>query len=963
MATLKVISNISCKLMIDQEFICELLPNTLHKATITPGVYLLDIISAIGTKSFDLSVENDNQQFLKRIVFDENNMLSSPTNDVLRNRADIYFYNGLALVKESDLYGYINSNYEWVVKPTFSKAEHFIKTTAIVEKIFNGIIKTSIIDINGKNIIGGWFDEILFMDQSKIVLRRDQEINIYNAANFELENLFEVCGNIIENEPIPVVSKYGHLENTAKAGFINKKGNILLPLIYETVSNFSECGFAEVQRYGIKRFINKDGKVCILNTITEIEKKDKKFHLLDDEFEWCGKLETSAPKSLFLSGCYRLSVLKEGKWGYYYLRKENSNKNRLYKMIPCEYDYPLSDSRYGYVVMKKGRMVCVVNITYATYDSGEKKGQYVYGALGDILFSIEGDELYTFISVSLEWMDYGGYGGFENKYDLSNFVVKRNGKYGIVNQDGVFLTRCEYDDIYTENAKLEKSHIFTEDICIAEKNGIKEIINSKGEILSDVKADAIYKIGRFWAVRPSDSSKFYLFDSKNKEILQTQFDEITYGNYISEARYYEFYESGHDDYIIKNDNFYGVIDKNGKLVLECQYSSISHIGHRTDQESWKSDDYGVIKNNKHGVFSADGRQILPCLFDEIQEIPSPLGCQIIGYFPIINSKYGYSTINGEMILECIYDEIIPISWDYEEFILKKDGKYALLNCNKEIVADLIYDEIFDEYTDCNECVIEKYNDCRRTYKVRQGEKIGIINNYGQTLVECKYFFLRRCSTMTFDFKYRYEVGTLNGHGIIVENGQFEIEPIYDSISDLGFYCNSFEVYVVAKDGKKGLMSRWDKKMLTDFEYDEINIHHDNDNNLTGYSIKSNEKWGFLDKQYNVIVKCQFSSIYPIGNTFDNNKILAFEVTNDQKKHGVLNIKGSIIVPLKYDNIFNKHTSHHQFVCYSNKLDKDKWDNGYEPFIAYDLLENKTYNLETTDRWNLDYELKKILNDE
>lgn len=42
-------------------------------------------------------------------------------------------------------------------------------------------------------------------------------------------------------------------------------------------------------------------------------------------------------------------------------------------MIPCEYDYPLSDSRFGYVVMKKGRMVCVVNMIDAKYDRGEKK--------------------------------------------------------------------------------------------------------------------------------------------------------------------------------------------------------------------------------------------------------------------------------------------------------------------------------------------------------------------------------------------------------------------------------------------------------------------------------------------------------------------------------------------------------------------------------------------------------------
>lgn len=962
MATLKVISNISCKLMIDQEFVCELLPNTLHKETITPGAYLLDIVSAIGTKSFDLSVENDNQQFFKRIVFDENNNVTSTTSDVLRNRSDICFYNGLALVKESNLYGYINSNYEWVVEPTLSKADHFIKNTAIVEKIFNGTTKTSIIDISGNSVIGGWFDEIMFLDQSKIVLRRDKEINIYNAANFELENLFEVCGNIIENEPIPVVSKCCHWGNTAKAGFIDKEGNILLPLIYEMVSNFSESGFAEVQKYGIKRFINKDGKICILNTIQEIEKKDRKFHLLDDEFEWCGKLETSTPESLFLSGCYRLSVLKDGKWGYCYLKEEYSHENRLYKMIPCEYDYPLSDSRFGYVVMKKGRMVCVVNMIDAKYDRGEKKGQYIYGKIGDILFSIEGNELYTFNSISSERVDYGGYGRDKEKYDLGNFVVKRNGKYGIVNKNGIFLTRCEYDDIYTVNSNLAKSHVFTEDICIAERNSVKEIINSKGEILSNVRADLIYKIGNFWAVKPKGSLKFYLFDPKNKELLHAQFEEITYGNYRVDIEGGGYSVLGHDDYIIKNNHLYGVIDKNGKLVLECQYSSISHIG-----EDWHAntpDVYMVVKNNKHGVFSAEGQQILPCLFDDIQTIPFPGSSAIVGYFPIINSKYGYSTLDGEMVLDCIYDEIIPITSYNEEFAIKKDGKYALMNCNDEVVTDFIYDEIFDEDTDYNESVTKKHNcEYRRTYKVRQGEKIGIINNLGQTLVECKYTFLRRCSTLTSDMKYRYEVGTLEGHGIIVENGKIEVDPIYDSISDLGFYCNSFEVYVVSKGGKKGLMSRYDKEMLTGFEYDKIDIHHDKYYDLTGYSIKNNGKWGFLDQQYNVIVSCQYNSIYPIGNVFENNEIIAFEVTNDQNKTGVLNIKGRIIVPLKYDVVFEEHTSCHQFVCYSNKLNKDKFDSVCEPFIAYDLMENKTYNLETTNMMLLSSELRKLFNDE
>ena len=189
--------------------------------------------------------------------------------------------------------------------------------------------------------------------------------------------------------------------------------------------------------------------------------------------------------------------------------------------------------------------------------------------------------------------------------------------------------------------------------------------------------------------------------------------------------------------------------------------------------------------------------------------------------------------------------------------------------------------------------------------------------------------------------------------------------LYDSISDLGFYCNSFEVYVIEKNGKKALMSRWDKKLLTDYTYEEIKIHSNKDNVLTGFSVKTNGLWGFLDKHYNPVVKCQYNSISPIGDRFNNGEILAFSVTDSSNKKGVLNESGDVIVPLKYDNVFNEYTTHHQFVSYSNKLDKDKWDwdSEYEPFIAFDLREKKIYNLKTTNYMSISHELKGIVGDE
>lgn len=678
MAILKIIANNNCKLYIDQEFICELSADSLHKEEIAVGVYLIDVVSQIETNTFDLIVENEEQQFLKRIEFTNSNSISINSENKLKNRLDIFFYNGIALVNESGLYGYINSHYEWVIKPEFSKAEHFIKKTAIVEKEFNGITRISIIDTKGNNIIGGWFDKILFMDQTKIVLKRENEIIVFNSTSFAIEKLYDICGHIIENEPIPVISKPYYSGLTPKAGYINKKGEVILPFIYENVSNFSESGYAEVQRYGIKRYINKDGRICILNTLNEIEQKDEKFLLLDENFEWCGKLETSAPNSMFLSGCYRIAVLKGGKWGFYYLQNDYYQNNLLCEMIPCEYDSPFSDSRYGYVIMRKGRSMCVVNLVDAKYNRGEKKGQFVYGDMGEVLFSIECDELYAFITESPKWFDFGGFGGFMMKYNVSNFVVKRNGKYGIVDIKGKFLTRIEYDDIYFENENAVKSHDFTSQTCIADKSGIKEIINSNGEILSSLSAKHIFKIGNFWAVKPYISDKYYLFDLNTKSLLQTPFDEIIYGNYKETVGYCGCSISGHDDYIIKNNNYYGVIGKDGNLVAECKYSSISHINNSIDEYS-----YEVIENNKHGVISANGQEVLPCIFDEIKVIPSyDKGLGIIRYLPIINKKFGCYSFEGEMILDCIYDKIEPnITMFCEEFFIYKDGECELFSCD------------------------------------------------------------------------------------------------------------------------------------------------------------------------------------------------------------------------------------------------------------------------------------------
>ena len=268
MALLKIISNKDCDLYIDQEKVCPISKEILHKESVPIGEYLVELVDMSNKcQGFDLCIDSENQQILKRIYFSE-----------------------------------------------------------------------SINDATEKSN-----EELIYNDICTKFIRNGNTLLLYKDNCDEATETFLLCGEILGDSPIPVAKEIGfsHIY-----GYVNKKGEIVLPFIYESVSNFSDSGYAEVQRFGIKRFINKDGKVCILNTIEEIENNNKLFYILEDKYEWCGRIEMSAPRSYFLSGCYRIAVLKEGKWGYCFLKEGNNHCTELHDFLPFEYDYPFGDSKY-----------------------------------------------------------------------------------------------------------------------------------------------------------------------------------------------------------------------------------------------------------------------------------------------------------------------------------------------------------------------------------------------------------------------------------------------------------------------------------------------------------------------------------------------------------------------------------------------------------------------------------------
>jgi len=140
------------------------------------------------------------------------------------------YYNGLALVKKDDKYGYIDRNGEEAIPLEFEFANNFTNKYSKVKK--DG--KWGYIDTTGKEII-------------------------------PIE--YSYCGEVY-NDVVAV-------GNGGKYGFINIDGSIICELIYDKVEQFTSDGLAKVvqdQKYG---YINKEGTVIVaINTRYEEENAD-----------------------------------------------------------------------------------------------------------------------------------------------------------------------------------------------------------------------------------------------------------------------------------------------------------------------------------------------------------------------------------------------------------------------------------------------------------------------------------------------------------------------------------------------------------------------------------------------------------------------------------------------------------------------------------------------------------------
>lgn len=183
------------------------------------------------------------------------------------NNKNAVISNGLMLLSKDGKYGYMDEQGNMVTPFDYVSAQPFdVNSIAIVAKDkdnYYGIDKTGKTVINPDNYtVVKRFGGKEYNKEIYYVIKKDaKNRNIYGCVNYQ--------GNII----IPVIYEsvdtiygfqngYMPVRKDGKAGLVDTKGNLVIPAIYEVVGRFNE-GLAAVRKDYKWGFVNAEGKTVI----------------------------------------------------------------------------------------------------------------------------------------------------------------------------------------------------------------------------------------------------------------------------------------------------------------------------------------------------------------------------------------------------------------------------------------------------------------------------------------------------------------------------------------------------------------------------------------------------------------------------------------------------------------------------------------------------------------------------
>lgn len=295
----------------------------------------------------------------------------------------------------------------------------------------------------------------------------------------------------------------------------------------------------------------------------------------------------------------------------------------------------------------------------------------------------------------------------------SYYSAYENGKWGVIDNEGKTVIDFKYDEMIVVPNSKKPVFVCTYDVDDNAGTYKTKVLNEKNnEIIKDYdKVEAIDNYDskqNIWfednLLRVEKNGKYGLVDFEGKVVLQCEYDSIYALKGVTE------------NIIVSKEGKVGLVNAKGQTIIKTEYSSI-----KTLEEGYKSEYLVQNTDGKYGVISTSGSNVLETKYEEIKYLKSneTYAVKLDGKLLLINSKgetlqesegeeyifakgenvivskdgkYGVEKLAGEAVIPFDYENLEYVFSIY--YIAKKDGKYGVININNETVKDFEYTNMY-----------------------------------------------------------------------------------------------------------------------------------------------------------------------------------------------------------------------------------------------------------------------------
>ena len=224
-------------------------------------------------------------------------------------------------------------------------------------------------------------------------------------------------------------------------------------------------------------------------------------------------------------------------------------------------------------------------------------------------------------------------------------------------------------------------------------------------------------------------------------------------------------------FVLTENSKYGVIDKNGNVIIEPNYIAIQIPNPSKPVFICISDYNQEAKKYETKVFNDTGTQIFTD-YENVQAISISTNIDSSHYEKSVLSyqkdgKYGLITLDEKVITKPIYDEISSINYKEGTFLVKKDEKVGVINMKGKVIIKNEYETITsDNYY--NETTKNKTTGFIVSQKTEDGFRYGYIDYRGRTILNTEYTQLKRVTQIPSE-KDIYFIAYKEGQAGLLKN--------------------------------------------------------------------------------------------------------------------------------------------------------------------------------------------------